>query len=89
MINLREAIYYAVREDFNALIALDRGDTEPFIDQKNDALIREAIRMFDCGEINLDNFLTLELDAVAHAAHRRGIPPPKTPCEQKEGTSYA
>lgn len=32
MIDLREAIYYAVREDFNALIALDRGEPESFID---------------------------------------------------------
>lgn len=89
MINLREAVYYAVREDLNAYIAQGQGGGEPFIDRRNDALIREVIRMFDCGEVNLDSFLALELDAVARAAHRRSIPLPKTPCEQKEGTSHA
>jgi hypothetical protein len=57
MIDLREAVYYAVREDLNAYIAQGQGGEEPFIDRKNDALIREAIRMFDQGEVNIDDFL--------------------------------
>lgn len=63
--HLSEAIYYAVREDFNASI-------EPkYIDQKHDDLIRKAIAYADGGGQLEAN--SVEIRALVLAAQRRGL----------------
>lgn len=68
----REALYYAVREDFNADISL--GHMEQNL--KLDALIREAIVFFE-GHKNREfpyGMNLIEIEGLAHAAQRRIAP---------------
>ena len=68
----REALYYAVREDFNAGISLGHVENNP----KWDALIREAIAFFEGymdGKFPYEMNL-VEVEGLARAAQRRIAP---------------
>lgn len=62
-----EALFYAVREDFNAC------RTSGYIDQKNDALIREAIGFIEAGNKFPETpyVAQVSIRALAMAARRR------------------
>lgn len=66
MIRLNEAIYYAVREDFN------NHTTPGHIDVEHDDIIREAIAYVEAHPEALEGLAAVEVSALAHAAARRG-----------------
>lgn len=68
----REALYYAVREDFNADISLGYVEKNP----KWDALIREAVAFFEShkGKKFPYGMNLIEIEGLARAAQRRTAP---------------
>jgi len=71
----RKALYYAVREDYNAEIVERKGGTMfPFIDTAFDPLIREAIAYFESTpEDQIPAMCGVEITALALAANRRNL----------------
>jgi hypothetical protein len=73
--DFRKALYYAVREDFNADIQERNGGSMfPYIDTDFDPLIRQAIAFFESTpEEKLPTMCAVEIEALALAANRRSL----------------
>ena len=69
----RKALYYAVREGFNADVQERKGGALfPYIDTEHDALIRQGITYFESTtEKDLPPMCGVEIEGLAMAANRR------------------